>query len=300
MKIKWTIAKSVWYSNEIYNNAIGQHHFIHFGETMKCKKIAFPITGRVDKMKKILFVVLVFTLTLGFSWQASTVFAAFDHGHVWSPNQNSDKEKEKGIYFKSEALIKMEARELGIETKGKDPEALAKEIFEARITNAATELGIEIEGREMRDIIKEVHHMKVIKKAKELGIKADGKEAKSLAKEVHEGMVKQKAAELGIVTEGKEFKTIKKEVFEKRIKNAADELDIATNGKDLGELKSEIRDAKILQTADKLGVSTENKDTEQLLDEIIADHAVEAKRLELFPFEKHEFRMHHGSKLFSM
>ncbi len=78
-------------------------------------------------------------------------------------------------------VLKKRAEEFGIETEGKDTEALAREVHEAKIIEKAKELGIKTEGKKIEDIAKEVRDAYILKKAKELGIKTDSKEIEDIS-----------------------------------------------------------------------------------------------------------------------
>lgn len=161
----------------------------------------------------------------------------------------------------------------------------------------AEELGITTEGKDKKQLLKEIHEKIVIEKAKQLGIKTDGKDVDALAKEVYETLVIKKAKELSINTEGKNIEELSKEVFEASVMKDAKELGIETDGKDLKEIAIAVRDKKVRQTAEKLGMDVTDLSTREIMHEIFENHAEEAKKQKLFPFDGENdfhFGMHKG------
>lgn len=142
-------------------------------------------------MKKCVLFVLTLVLTLGLN--APSAFAALDDGQVGKSEQGrsiiSDKHRKNAGLYNHKTLIMIQAKELGIETEGKEFQAIAKEVTETRIKQAATEFSINAEGKTIQELAKEVHHAKVKEKAAELGINSEGKDPKALAKEVYEVML---------------------------------------------------------------------------------------------------------------
>lgn len=201
-----------------------------------------------------------------------------------------------GKFHINEDQLKEKAEEHGIDTTDKDTRELAKEIMEIELKAKAKELGIETEGKENRAIMKEIHQVQLEAKAKELGISTEGKEQKELAQEVKETLLKQKAKELGINTEGKELKELAVEVREAALEKQAKELGIETEGKEPKELKREVFGASILKAAKELGIDIDGKSTKELMEEIRTDYADEAKKLDIFPFNKEKGFFHGGKK----
>ncbi|HWO97070.1 MAG TPA: hypothetical protein VNM45_12150 [Bacillus sp. (in: firmicutes)] len=150
------------------------------------------------------------------------------------------------------------------------------------ILEKAKELGIETEGKDIHQVAKEVFETKVKAQAKELGIKTEGRDIHDVAKEVFETKVKAEAKKLGIETEGRDIRDVAKEVFETKVKSEAKELGIETEGKDIHQVAKEVRERKVFQAAEKLGIDTKNKTTEELMKEIKENHAAEAKEMGLF------------------
>ncbi|MFP3490877.1 hypothetical protein R0K20_25155, partial [Staphylococcus sp. SIMBA_130] len=76
-----------------------------------------------------------------------SISASFHEDVVWKSfgNHNEKQETDKR-FFKSKALLKLHAKELGIDMAGKDDETLAKEIYEAMVLQAAKKLDIESRG----------------------------------------------------------------------------------------------------------------------------------------------------------
>lgn len=86
-------------------------------------------------MKNKLFLLLAAIIVAG-SWQLSNVFAEKQEEAWFDFFQKDGEEKEKEEFrhgIQQEAWIKYKAKELGIETEGKDLHALAKEVKEAKL-----------------------------------------------------------------------------------------------------------------------------------------------------------------------
>ncbi len=106
---------------------------------------------------------------------AGTSFASdFYKGFAEDLHSKQEVEEDRKESYKR-IFIEMEAKELGIETEGKDPEKLAEEVAETKIKRSAKELNIDTEGKDIKELAKEVHHAEVKKKADELGINQKGK-----------------------------------------------------------------------------------------------------------------------------
>lgn len=188
-------------------------------------------------------------------------------------------------------MILTEAKDLGIETEGKELEEIAKEVRETNIKNEAKELGIETDGKEIRELVKEISETNIKNKAKELGIETKGKELKEIAKEVSETLIKNEAKKLGIETEGKELKELAKEIRETHIKNEAKELGIETAGKELNEIAKEVHEKQIMNTAEKLNIDTTNKTVEEIAKEIMTKYPEEMKHVKAVKIVHHHVNM---------
>lgn len=242
----------------------------------------------MNQLNKYLFL-LISSAVLSLFWSVPIASAESNHPFIESilgTEHKMDDEKGHEHYF-SDTMVKLHAKELGIEIEGKDMETLKAEVYEALIMNAAEELGIEIqiEDTSIEDVKKKVHQAKVIKKAEELGIEPNGKDAKTLAKMVYEANIKQKAKELGISTKQKDTKELKKIIMEKKIKQEADALGIRVDGKQLRDLAKEVQETKVFQAANQLGINKDGKSVDEILDTIITDYYDEAKSKGVYPFE---------------
>jgi hypothetical protein len=192
------------------------------------------------------------------SFAIALLFGLLGSVQTYAATEEKPEVHGRGHHFKhNPEFIKKKAESLGIETEGKDPETIAKEVREV--------------------IIKQ--------KAKELGIDSNGKDIDALAKEVWETEIKKDAKELGIATEGKDLHDLAREVHETQIKKDAKELGISTDNKDLHTIAREVREKRIFQAAEKLGIETKNKSADELFKEIITNHADKAKELNLFPYK---------------
>jgi hypothetical protein len=134
-------------------------------------------------------------------------------------------------------------------------------------------------------------------KAEELGIDSTDKDTRELAKEIMGAELEKRAKEWGIETEGKDHRAVMEEIRQAELNEKAKELGISTDGKDQEELSQAVREALVKQKAKELGVETEGKTSKQLMEEIMTDHADEAKKLDFFPFNKEKgFFFHKGGK----
>ena len=197
--------------------------FILLGHTKVIQKEGVTI-------KKYASFALTVLLTFG-AVGTATVFAMNEEGKMENSSVIHHDQCSKGDFKHMEEFLLKKAKELGIETAGKDNEA----------------------------IYKEIRHVLTVKHAKELGISTDGKDPTTLRKEVWKAKQQKAAKELGIDTTGKDSKTLAKEIREIRVTEKAKELGIETDGKELCELMKEVREKQIVQTAEKLGIDTKGK-----------------------------------------
>jgi hypothetical protein len=97
----------------------------------------------------------------------------------------------------SEELL-AQAKDLGIETSGKDAETLMQEIQEALIKQEAKDLGIKTTDKDIDTLAQEVQLAKLQEEAKSLKIETDGKDAQVLRQEIRLAELQKEATELGV------------------------------------------------------------------------------------------------------
>lgn len=121
-------------------------------------------------MKRFLFTA---AFTAALVWQIPTISATCHDNMIW--NSESEAQEVNNTFFRSRAMLKMHAKELGIDIKGKDEQTLASEVYESMLVRAAKELNIELEGKSKDELTEEIHHERVIKKQWSLILKQMGK-----------------------------------------------------------------------------------------------------------------------------
>jgi cell division protein FtsL len=82
------------------------------------------------------------------------------------------------------AIIKKDAKELGISTEGKNLQNLAKEVFETRIKKEAKDLGISINNKNIRELAHEVREKRIYQAAEKVGVDTKGKTTHDIFKEI--------------------------------------------------------------------------------------------------------------------
>ncbi|MFJ5762474.1 hypothetical protein ACIQAA_25765 [Neobacillus sp. NPDC093182] len=141
------------------------------------------------------------------------LFGLFGSVQTYAATVEKSEVHGRGHFKHDPEFIKKKAESLGIDSNGKDLEALAKEVWETEIKKDAKELGIATEGKDLHGLAREIHETQIKKDAKELGISTDNKDFHTIAHEVREKRIFQAAEKLGIETKNKSADELFKEII---------------------------------------------------------------------------------------
>ncbi|WLR50541.1 hypothetical protein LC040_14930 [Bacillus tianshenii] len=104
--------------------------------------------------------------------------------------------KGQHVQFHKEHLLQ-KAKELGIETEGKELQDVANEVRQAAMNTAAKELGIEVADKTPQELHQAIHEAKILQAAEKLGVKTEGRELNEVMADIHTNHAEE-AREMGL------------------------------------------------------------------------------------------------------